>query len=443
MNRVRQASNLRIVAGLRLLLACQVHWRDLSTLLGLGLWRKNLHPYAFQSVFRAFLPSGRRVSGAGRSPFAGSVYLTMISKTSTMASGNGRQQQVAQASPTELQLKFDGVPITQMGGAPADAVISSLSALQRMIHLIGMKSEGRVFGQRVKPSARVRREFSIVCHAPKSGSHIQPLTLGPAGSASAAAIAARTKLLDTLKAFDSGDADILERTIPNARERWFLADAAAGLLPQKESGIEVTLRAGTRGPFAFKADRARALIEIARSGSPPQPERETIVGKIKAIDYSRTSLILQPAGRRSVRIDYPLSIEPFLQANVRRRVSILGDPEVNLVGDVVSFRAVMTCTELESSLPPIEEFRSQGVNVVAHRPILMHASYDFEDRCFVYQNEDLGIDAYSSKYEDLRASVLEELDVLWRNYALAPDEELAPDAMAVKRNLLHRFRAVS
>jgi len=360
-----------------------------------------------------------------------------------MASGGSRQQKVAQASPAELQLKFDGVPITQMGGAPVDAVISSLSALQRMIHLIGMKAEGRVFGQRVKPSARVRREYPIVCHAPKSGSHIQPLTVGPAGYASAAAVAARTKLLDTLKAFDSGDAEVLERILPNARERWFLADAAAGLLPQEDSGIEVTLRAGTRGPFAFKADRARALIEVARSGAPPAPERETIVGKIKAIDYSNTSLVLKPATGRSVRVPYPLSIETFLQANVRRRISILGDPEVNSVGDVVSFRAVTNVTEIESTLAMIEGFESEAGKIVALKSLSIPVSYDFEDRLFTYQNEDLGIDAYSSKYEDLRTSVLEELDVLWRNYALAPDEELASDAVSVKRNLLQRFRAVS
>ena len=41
----------------------------------------------------------------------------------------------------------------------------------------------------------------------------------------------------------------------------------------------------------------------------------------------------------------------------------------------------------------------------------------------------------------MRSSILEELDFLWENYALAPDEDLAPDALKVKEALNNRFKA--
>lgn len=71
--------------------------------------------------------------------------------------------------PTDLELKFDGEPVRRLDGAPADAVISSLAALQRMVLIIGMRSEGYALGQRFKPSARIKREYSVVCRAPGKG----------------------------------------------------------------------------------------------------------------------------------------------------------------------------------------------------------------------------------------------------------------------------------
>jgi hypothetical protein len=340
----------------------------------------------------------------------------------------------------DIQLKFYGPTIDKLGGAPADAVISSLWALQRLVYIIGMKSEGRAFGQRMKPSAKVRRDYAVVCRPAEVGSHIQPLQIANrAGAFTPAAVVAREQLLHALKAFDSGEANVVERAIPNARERWFMADAAAGLLPEADSGIDVTVRAGSFGPFSFKADRARQTIERFRSGKPPQPEKETVVGKLKAVDYALTVVTIQPVGARGVRIGYPLQIESFLQANVRRRVSLFGDPQVNAAGNVVGFENLINLTEIEPSLPAIEYFDSGGRKVAARRPLPILVAYDFEDRCFVSQDDDLGIDAYSDSYSDIRSNILEELDVLWRNYALAPDDELASDALLAKRALLHRF----
>ena len=53
---------------------------------------------------------------------------------------------------TDLELKFDGVPVQRLHGAPAEAVISSLNALQRMIYIIGMRAEGRALSERLKPT---------------------------------------------------------------------------------------------------------------------------------------------------------------------------------------------------------------------------------------------------------------------------------------------------
>jgi len=347
-------------------------------------------------------------------------------------------------APEDIQLKFDGNTVKRIDGAPAEAVINSLNALQRMIFIIGMRSEGRQLGQRLKPTAKIKREYAVVCRAPQAGSHIQPFNIASqAGAFTPAAVSARQKLLQTLKAFDSGDEAVIEKVLPNARERWFMAEAASGLLPHKDSDLQVTVRAGSHGPFNFKADRARLLIQRYKSGPPPKPEAEETVGKLQSIDYQRTIMTVKPSNSRAVRLDYPLPIEAWLQQNVRRRIRLVGDPNINNAGDITGYSKIDLISEIEPTLPPIEHFKCKNDDVCAFKPLHIPVTYNKEEGFYTFQDDILGIDAFSGSYATLREAVIEDLDMLWRNYAMEVDARLAPDGLALKAALIQRFRVVS
>lgn len=327
-----------------------------------------------------------------------------------------------------------------LNGAPADAVIASLNAIQRMVYIIGMRAEGRALSERLKPTSKVRREYSVVCRAPRHGSHIQPFAVGSlAGSNVGASMVARDKLLATLKAFDSGENERLEALIPNARERWFLAQAASGLLPPEDSGLEVMIRSGSRGPFAFKADRARALISTYDTARPPAVDEETVAGKLRAIDYSQTIMTIKPGNDPALRMDYPLPLEQWLQSNVRRRLKITGRPKFTARGDVSSFAEIQSVVELEPSLQPIDRFMSADKMLATNRPISLPVTVLWQDRLFAFFEPKLGIDVVVNDVSELREAVLTELDVLWRHYALAEDYELDEEARALKASLESRF----
>jgi hypothetical protein len=348
---------------------------------------------------------------------------------------------VVAEEPIDIQLKFGGEPVKRLDGAPADAVISSLTALQRMVYIIGMRSEGRRLSERVKPTAKVKREYAIVCRSPRHGSHIQPFNVASqAGAFTPAAVAAREKLLKVLKAFDSGNEELVENILPNARERWFIAKAAVGLLPPEDSGLKVAVRAGSRGPFNFTAERARPLLTKYEKGSPPEVDEEVVTGKLRAIDYGQTIVTIKPGNDPALRMDYPHALEEWLQANVRRRLQFTGRPKFNQKGDVSSFKEVYTVTEVEPTLEPIDEFKAGEQLVRAVRPLAIPVTVDWPDRVFSYSDVTLGIHAYALSYSELRQSVLEELDVLWRQYALAPEDELDSEAQLVKAAMLARFR---
>ncbi|MBA3053644.1 MAG: hypothetical protein FP826_01610 [Sphingomonadales bacterium] len=348
------------------------------------------------------------------------------------------------ATPEDIELKFDGPTVRRLNGAPADAVIASLGALQRMVLILGMREEGRVLGQRLKPTAKVKRDFAIICRAPEHGSHVQPFNVASlAGQFTPAACSARERLLASLSAFDSGKEAELRRILPRAKERWFMAQAAADLLPPEGEDLQVSIRVGPRGRYKFKADRARKLIDKVRSGPKPTEEPEDIVGRLQAIDYGRTVLTVKPSGYRTLRVDYPLLIEPWLQANVRKRVRLTGIPSANTAGDVTGFKSLQEIAELEPTIPRIEEIVVGRQRLRADPPLSIRATYDLEDRLFRFSDDKLSIDACAETLDGLKAAILEEVDVLWRQYADAPDNELAEDALVLAGSLRDRFRVIA
>ena len=347
-------------------------------------------------------------------------------------------------SPDDLQLRFTGDTVEQFHGAPAEAVIASLNALQRMAFILGTKATGRALGQRLKPSVLVRHVYAVICRVPIPGSHIQPFNIVSSLQTHVGeAAAARVRLLQTLEAFDSGKQEMLESVLPSARERWFMAGAVEGLLPTDSTGLQITIKSGSSEKISFSAERARILVAKYLSAPPPPPEVEAIDGLLHTIDYARTIITIKPDASRAVRIDYPDKIEGWLQINVRRLMRLSGDPRINNAGDITGFDRVVLLTELNWSLDPIIEFKSGTDTLVAKEPVEIFVSYDFEYDTFCIQDETLGIETVGSDYTKLRKSVLEDLDVLWQNYALAPSENLALDAIKAKDALNARFQSAS
>ena len=68
--------------------------------------------------------------------------------------------------------------------------------------------------------------------------------------------------------------------------------------------------------------------------------------------------------------------------------------------------------------------------------IAIEPELDESQQLMILRQDHLGIDVVGSTREELLQGLLEEIEILWRNYALAPDRELSPAARRLKRSLL-------
>ena len=59
------------------------------------------------------------------------------------------------------------------------------------------------------------------------------------------------------------------------------------------------------------------------------------------------------------------------------------------------------------------------------------------------EDPSLGLDAFAGTLSDLLDEVAEDLVVVWKNYAMAPDGKLSPKALELKRRLIEAVEEVA
>ena len=81
-----------------------------------------------------------------------------------------------------------------------------------------------------------------------------------------------------------------------------------------------------------------------------------------------------------------------------------------------------------------------GSTLVPWRPAFYLAERDGDG--YALRDESIALDVYAPTVPELEAEAKSEIAFLWREYALADDDTLSLDALALKRTLLARFEAI-
>ena len=85
-------------------------------------------------------------------------------------------------------------------------------------------------------------------------------------------------------------------------------------------------------------------------------------------------------------------------------------------------------------------FEVDNKSIVARRSVTFRQELDETKQYLMIQDDHFGIHLIADSREELEQNLYEELDFLWRQYAMEKNDVLSKDAMALKSQLLYAFK---
>jgi hypothetical protein len=348
-------------------------------------------------------------------------------------------------SSDRLLLRFAGAPM-EPHSVPAAELARALDGFQRIVHLIGMRLEGRTLSRRARPSKEVQQRFVLVCDLPYPGSFEQPvrlMTLDPQLLSVEELERADADLTRFLRAVGQRNAQQLDDAVADPSYRRFMLDALAQAMPASQSGL--SLEVLTNGDRLLSSTTAQSFIEDQRRPRLSAASAGVVNGELIEIDFTARRIRLRLLGaKRDIACSYEDSVEPTLLEHPRELIQVFGSVSVDA-------RGVPKTIESVEFIRPIQEDEDFSINafdagtnaVLARRPLAATIRFDRDEQLFIATVSPLGIETAGETRDDVVEGIVAELKVLWRKYAQAEDSRLTAGARDLKSRLLDAFEESS
>jgi len=185
-------------------------------------------------------------------------------------------------------------------------------------------------------------------------------------------------------------------------------------------------------------DNWQRLIRKMYAPAETEPDRETVNGELIEINFAHRQITVLPIGsHRQLQVTYPEEMEDFLLENRRSVIQITGRVSRDDNDEVKNVFDLEAIGPLDLSPLEVSEVEYEGVRLRFKQPVQLKPHVNQENPQFLNVEEPaLGLDAFAGTVSDLMDEVAEDLVVVWKQYALAPDAGLSPKALELKRRLL-------
>jgi hypothetical protein len=158
---------------------------------------------------------------------------------------------------------------------------------------------------------------------------------------------------------------------------------------------------------------------------------QTVTGRLERIDFgARMLTIIYAVTRRELDCHYDESIEELLLENPRELIQVTGRVTLDEEGNPTRITDVEDIREVDLSPFHLSEFRLPDRTLRLREPLLLTPALDETEQLLCLSDPTLGIDICAPTREELDVALHEEIDVLWRNYALADTVQPMTDAAA-------------
>ena len=278
----------------------------------------------------------------------------------------------------EFQFRFGG-RATEGNVVSVAVLTQSLQSLQRIVHLLGMRHEGREIRRRARPSDEIEKRYAVLCQLPKEGSYVAPVMIGDAsrGLFGADAVEAVTGDLHVLiSAIADQDSNRLREVLPDPNYRMAILEAFRKMTPPKRGGIEVALQSSA-GEDLFVPSQAANFLDHVVERHAGDLTVTAVIGRLIGIDFDCRRLRLHyPSTRRELQCYYQAEIEDLLLENARDFIQVVGQVVIDANGEPERINNVEKIIEVDLSVIEVDGFQAGDKRVVARQPMVFQPVLD-------------------------------------------------------------------
>jgi len=329
---------------------------------------------------------------------------------------------------------------------PAAVIVRILQNAQLAFDLIGVHVEGREIKRHARIPAATSQRFQLVCEIPQAGSFALPVAVGRANDLFDLDLVRRAYgvFCSLVQAVSAQDSAGVAAALPNERIRRRVLESVKAMAPRADSSWQLTLHDEADTVFAnFDVSTASFVDSILVTEEQREAAR-VITGELKSIDFAERKLtIIYPPTSKELACIYDEDIEDLPYERRRDLIQVTGRVLLDDEGTPKKIVDVTDIRDLDLSPLVLDTVRFGGLIIQASPPLNVEPALDDTRQLLCVAQHALGIDVSAHTREALLAELNEQLAMLWREYALAPDAELDGIARNVKQALRARFTEVA
>jgi hypothetical protein len=329
---------------------------------------------------------------------------------------------------------------------PVSVLVPILANAQKAFELLGVQIEGREIRERARVSSTTAKRFQLVCHIPKTGSYVMPMTVGDGIDllAQEAAEKATTLFTNVMKAISSHDVTSLFSDLPDPRVRRRVLEAVKGMAPRADAGWKLDIHDSKETVFATLDSNTVPFVEKTLV---PQDDREAsriVTGELTSIDFTaRKVSIIYPPTSKLLECLYQESVEDFLYEKRRNLIQVTGRVLLDDQGSPSKIIDVTNIQDLDLSPLSVQGFKCGDHFFKSISPIELAIEIDETKQYLSVVHSELGIDVFASTRDALLTELQDQLSMLWSEYVMVNDDELDQPARHMKEALLAHFAEVN
>ncbi len=244
-----------------------------------------------------------------------------------------------------------------------------------------------------------------------------------------------TRVLRVIGCAARGDVDAFIQEVPSKLARKNVLEGLKKISPQPSE--KITLTSGLMLDSTTELKRADIIPFPKLQPIEEEYVDAEVIGHIVLVDFENKRLQFRPNGAtRRFGIQYDPEIEDRLVETRYKLMTVKCKIRHNVNGDIADIADADGIEELELHPIEVSSFEADGVTHTFKSPITVAVELDETNQVYIGVFKELDLCVYVEHQDEMRREVLNDLAWRWTEIAMSKEEELAPDAIAVRNTFL-------